>query len=129
MVLKLSIINQVKAGAMWFIRLLVCIIAVFVVHKYLRVNINDSLLLLLGAVIFSVMPAIFAHIWYANKSENIEVALQETNFTYSQGYDDVISYDYGEIEVVLYNKFASYDTGYYVTGIEPFRNLQIFTTD
>lgn len=110
------------------IRLLILCFVVFTLHRYLELDANDSTWLLVGFILVGVMPAIGVHAWYTDCSRNKEVILEDLKITYKKD-DQISSYRYEDIAYVKYNKLASYDSGYYISGIEPFRNIQIVASN
>src|SRR5690606_88271 len=128
MVLKSRTIYHIKAGSVWVITLVTFVIIVVVAHMHIGGDIEGILWVLFGAIAVVVLPGVFVHIWYTDTSKDIEIILEDNDFIYTHE-GNTVDYSYDQVELILYNKSASYDSGYYILGIEPFRNLQIFTTD
>jgi hypothetical protein len=128
MIIALTRKNQLKLASTWLFRLPIVLAMIFLPYKYLDFSIIECFLSLLILTIFFIVPPVITHIWYSRQSRRYVIILKDsTVLCKKDGMTN--NYNYCNIKLVLYNKLATYDTGPYASGLEPFRNLQIFTND
>jgi hypothetical protein len=78
--------------------------------------------------IFLIVPPLLTLIWYTRQSGSYIINLQDATFFFIRdSYSK--EYNYGDVKLVMHNKLASFNSGRDLSGLEPFRNLQIFTND
>lgn len=128
MILKLEIINQLKIINTWIVRVFIVAFVIFISYKYFEFTLSQCLWYSFFYSLFLVVPPVLGQLWYSRQSRRYVIILQDSTFS---GKKDgkTNNYSYSDVELILYNKFASYDNGSYTSGLEPLRNLQIFTND
>ncbi|MBD1431691.1 hypothetical protein H8B06_02545 [Sphingobacterium sp. DN00404] len=117
-----------KSAKSWLFVLILLIGVAYLSIRYLGIESKESLWILIPAILLTVFPGMVVQLWYTQKSRGTTIELEDSQLTYSKDDYSVI-YTYNDIEIIMCNKTASYNTGRYTAGLERFWNLQVFTND
>ena len=128
MLLKENYICHLKSAKSWLLVFLLLIGVDYLSIKYLQIEAIESLWLLIPALLVTVLPGVMVQLWYSLKSRGLKIEFKELHLIYFKDqYSSICAY--ADIDLVICNKSASYDTGRYTAGLEQFWNLQLLAKD